>query len=144
MIRLNYEGTGSVNTTTIAVWSDTIYDGGDEIVIEIIPDFYDLKYNITGNVTSNKTTPNGGWLLIQTLNNELSLATGYATANLYSSIVTSPTWLTAGDTWSSIEDTWATYTTEELGSLISSDRLFFNNTLDTKPFYEVPKSTTYH
>ena len=120
MIQLQYSTSG---TTNKAAWLETKFTGS-QVQIQLTSSFTGDVTNITSDIISNKTTPYGGWILVEINKNKIPTNSGQYFANIYiAELGGAPTWIEATSQWKNEDETWINYAGDiAIGDLLSEDR----------------------
>lgn len=120
MIQLQYSGSGISNKP---IWLDTKYTGS-LLRLQLTSSFTGDVTNITTDVISNKTTPNGGWILFELDKNKIPNKSGQYFANIYEATEGgADTWIEATSTWQTEDETWIDYAGDvAIGDLVATER----------------------
>lgn len=120
MIQLQYSGSGISNKP---IWLDTKYTGS-LLRLQLTSSFTGDVTNITTDVISNKTTPNGGWILFELDKNKIPNKSGQYFANIYEATAGgADTWIEATSTWQEEDEAWIDYAGDiAIGDLVAAER----------------------
>ena len=122
MIQFIYSSTGISNP---AVYLDSHYSGST-VKLYLTSSFSGDETAITGEIISNKTKPDGGWVLLEVDRENLPTKSGQYDVNIYAREgegTGGDTWIEATSKWTEVTQTWLEYSPgEEIGALLAEDR----------------------
>lgn len=122
MLQLIYSSSGITNP---AIYLDTNYTGST-VKMYLTSSFTGDATAITGDIISNKTKPDGGWILVEIDKNSLPNKSGQYDANIYAREgegTGGDTWIEATSKWTEVTQTWADYSPgEQIGAFLAFER----------------------
>lgn len=120
MIQFQYSSSGD---STKAIYASTQYSGS-YVKVQLTSSFTGNVTTFDSDVTSNKSTSYGGWLLLAIPNNSLPTASGQYSVNIYGAVGggLGASWIQAQTTWNTTVQTWLDYDPEVLTGILTEDR----------------------
>ena len=106
MLQLIHSSSGITNP---AVYIDSHYTGS-QVRFFVTSSFTGDVTTITTDVISNKTKPDGGWILVEMNRSSIPTKSGQYFTNIYGLITGAPAvWATTTEAWEDISDSWVSY-----------------------------------
>ena len=142
MLQLIYPSSG---TTNPAVYLDAHYTGS-QVRFYVTSSFTGDVTQITTDIISNKTKPDGGWILVEMNRSSIPTKSGQYFTNIYGLVTgAAAVWATTTDAWEDISDSWLTYSEgTTLGDKVADDRVIVSGSdYDDSYKYEFEDNSNY-
>lgn len=136
MLQLIYSSSGITNS---AIYVDTNYTGS-KIKMYLTSSFTGDVTNISADLISAKTAPDGGWILAEINRDQIPTKSGQYIADIYElgEGTGNDTWIEATSAWINETQTWLEYSPgETIGDYLTTERVIVSGSdYDTISKYE--------